>query len=61
MKVIAHKQTNYLMYCKAREFNNFLKKKISQDEFYPLDKKTRSWIEPMIKKLGRPFDINDFE
>jgi len=61
MKVIAHKQKNYLMYCKAREFNNFLKKKISQDEFYPLDKKTRSWIEPMIKKLGRPFNINDFE
>ena len=61
MKVVEHKFNNYIMYCKAREFNKFLLKKIKQDPLYPLDKKTKSWMKPMLKKLKRPFKISDFE
>jgi aminoglycoside N3'-acetyltransferase len=61
MKVIRNKHNNYIMYCKAREFNKFLKNKINNDKLYPLDKKTKSWMKPLLKKLGRSFKLNDFE
>ncbi len=61
MKVVKSKFNNYIMYCKAKEFNMFLISKIKKDPFYPLDKKTKSWMKPLLKKLDRPFEIDDFE
>ena len=61
MKVVKRKFNNYIMYCRAKEFNTFLISKIKKDPFYPLDKKTKSWMKPLLKKLDRPFEIDDFE
>ena len=61
MKVIDFNYGYYIMYCNAREFNSFLKKKIKKDRLYLLDRKTKFWIKPMLKKLNRPFTIEDFE
>ena len=61
MKVFLKKSNRYIMYCKAKRFNNFLKKKIKNDELYPLDRNTKLWIKPLLKRLGRPFEKIDFE
>ena len=61
MNVISYKHENYLMYCKAREFNSFIISKINKDPFYPLDKKTKLWMKPMLRNLKRGFEISDFE
>lgn len=61
MKVIDFNYGYYIMYCRARKFNSFLMKKIKKDRLYPLDKKTKVWIKPMLKKFNRPFTIKDFE
>lgn len=61
MKIVLKRSNRYIMYCKAKKFNDFIKKKIKKNEFYLLDKKTKSWIKPMLDKLGRPFKLTDFE
>jgi len=61
MKIFLKRSNRYIMYCKAKKFNDFIKKKIKKNEFYLLDKRTKSWIKPMLNKLGRPFELSDFE
>lgn len=35
--------------------------RIENDAFYLLDEKSRSWIEPRVRSLGRRFRLEDFE
>ena len=35
--------------------------KINHDPFYFLDEKSKKWVIPEIEKLGRGFEMNDFE
>ena len=45
----------------ARELAGFWVEEMQRDPLSLLDPRSRSWVEPMLEKLGRRFDINDFE
>lgn len=49
------------LYLPAYDLSLFWIEKLKTDPFYLLDRNSRSWVEPLIDKLGRQFDINDFE
>ncbi len=46
---------------KARDFVDLLSKKINSDPLYLLEKNSYEWISKKLEKLGRAFDISDFE
>jgi len=45
----------------ARGLNGFLVGEMRKDPLALLDAKTRSWVEPKLKQLGRRFQLGDFE
>lgn len=40
---------------------DFWTERLKLDALYFLDGETRSWVEPKLHKLGRPFELADFE
>jgi len=46
---------------KARHFSEYITDRMKEDTLYLLTEDTRSWVEPKLQKLGRPFLITDFE
>ena len=50
-----------VFYIDVVELVDFWYKKVKKDPFYYLDAKSKEWIVPMYKKLGRRFLIDDFE
>lgn len=46
---------------KAGEFVDLLSRKISSDSLYLLEKNSHNWISNKLEKLGRAFNIGDFE
>jgi aminoglycoside 3-N-acetyltransferase len=46
---------------KAKYFSEYVIYRMKKDPFYLLTEATRSWVEPQLQKLGRPFLITDFE
>lgn len=46
---------------KARDLSGKLEYEYEKDPFAFLDQKTRSWIKPLIKKLGRRLIVSDIE
>lgn len=44
-----------------RAFVHAWLREVAADPFWPLDTPTRSWVEPMVDRLGRGFVQNDFE
>lgn len=47
--------------CTASELVDFWNHRYEIDPFYFLDPASRAWTEPMVEKLGRRFEIQDFE
>lgn len=47
--------------CDAHELVAYWLDNYAEDPFYFLDSPSRDWTEPLIEKLGRRFNINDFE
>jgi aminoglycoside N3'-acetyltransferase len=45
----------------AQKLVEFWRHEIKKDPFYLLDVESRDWIIPLIEKLGRRFEQNDFE
>ena len=39
----------------------FWQTQIQKDPFYLLDQKSKDWVIPMVEKLGRRFELEDFE
>lgn len=39
----------------------YWKQRLAVDPLYLLDQISRDWVEPMLDKLGRPFQLDDFE
>jgi len=52
---------NVAIYAKAYDLAQYWLEKLKDDPYYLLDKRTRSWVEPMVERLGRRFRIEDFE
>lgn len=50
-----------IRFFKVRHYVDFIISKLREDVFYLLDKETQAWVIPMLEKIGRPFDISDFE
>jgi aminoglycoside 3-N-acetyltransferase len=46
---------------KASDIAAYWIQKIKTDPLYLLDSQSRSWVEPALEKLGRPFLLSDFE
>lgn len=47
--------------CNAAHLADFWAVKFSADPFYFLDSESRKWTQPLIERLGRRLEINDFE
>ena len=45
----------------ARLLVKFWTERLAEDSLYMLDQPTRRWVEPMLDKLGRRFELEDFE
>jgi aminoglycoside N3'-acetyltransferase len=45
----------------ARGLVRFWADRLGRDPFYFLDERSRRWVEPMLARLGRRFEIDDFE
>ena len=62
--ILAPIWTNNIMvagYIDAKSLLEFWQTKIKQDPFYLLDQKSKDWVIPMVEKLGRRFELKDFE
>jgi hypothetical protein len=40
---------------------DFWTQQLENDPFYLVDENTKEWALPLFHKLGRPFNISDFE
>ena len=54
-------KTPYFSYFKVSPTVNFWIEQLYKDPYYFLDSKSKKWVKPLVKKLGRPFKIEDFE
>lgn len=61
LKVEKVKNKFFFMHCNARDFKNYIFKKLNDDNYYLLTKGTKNWIKKKVNKLKRPFIIDDFE
>lgn len=50
-----------ITYCSIPAMIDYLESRMKEDPYYLLDEDSKSWIKPMIEKLGRGFQIADFE
>jgi len=45
----------------ATDLDAFWHERLKHDPLYFLDEESRAWVEPMLGKLGRAFELADFE
>ena len=45
----------------SRDLVKYWTEKLAADPLYLLDSQSRSWVEPMLEKLGRRFELEHFE
>lgn len=45
----------------SRNLVNFWTERLADDPLYLLDSQSRNWVAPMLEKLGRRFELEDFE
>jgi len=50
-----------ILLCKIKDLIDFWIERIIQNPLYLLDNESKTWVEPFLDKLGRPFLITDFE
>lgn len=53
--------SKYCLFVNASKLVNFWSEMIRIDQFYFLDLPSKEWVIPRIEKLGRPFNVEDFE
>ena len=59
-RVWEHDRTR-LIAVSARKLTTFWADMLTQDPLYFLDPCSRHWVEPMLDRLGRRFELSDFE
>lgn len=52
---------DYIMIFSIKKVSDYWINKLDYDPFYFLDEKSKKWVIPKIEKLGRGFEMNDFE
>lgn len=50
-----------LVAASVRGLVGFWRERLATDRLYPLDARSREWVEPLLERLGRRFELADFE